>query len=150
MKSITMLMALSVITVAVVIIGCESGGDVNRYSQPTPVVPDTSITITSFPTNVELQLGKSIRIQNAGTVFEFYSVVSDTRSMVNNEVVGNAKILLYVDYGPYQKYVELNSSDVPVQYTLENGLHFVIQLKEVIHQGSSYQIIFEFNEYWNW
>jgi hypothetical protein len=130
-------------------IGCENN-DSTIYAPSRPTIPDTSIYISSFPTDVILRLRQSVRIQNAVTTFLFYSVLEDTRQVVHNEVIGNAKILLGIDYGSFQKYIELNTVKVPGSYSLENGMHYSIQLKDVMIIDSVYHIKFQFNEYKHW
>ena len=142
--------AFTAIILLLVSVGCESEDDLNIYSQPKPNVPDTTIYVSSLPSNIKLFLGKSVRIQNAVTTFMFYSIVSDTRLIINNEVVGNAKIYMHLDYGSFQRYVELNTNELPGSYSLENGLQYSISLKDVQSIDSTYQIVFQFNEYKDW
>lgn len=142
--------ALAIIVFLSINIGCNTNDDLNTYSQPKPTIPDTVIFMSSFPTNVDLMLGKSVRIQNVNTTILFYSLLSDTRQIINNEVVGNAEIILHLDYGLFQKYVALNTNIVPSTYSLENGLQYSIHLKDVHRTDSLYHIVFQFNRYGDW
>lgn len=128
-------------------VGCEDADNTIYHPQSTINVPDTTIYLASLPFDVELKLGHSVRILNAGTIFLFHSVLEDTRHVVLGEPTGNVKILMLVDYGSMQKYIELNSVDVPGQYLLENGLKYVISLKQVTGTDSTCHILFQFSSY---
>jgi hypothetical protein len=100
---------------------------------------DTSIFLYSMPSNVYLELGKSVLIQNSWTIFRFIDVLEDSDT--------NSQILIQIEYGYVIKTIELNTKTIPQSYSLENGYYHVIYLKELKSLGSSYQIMFTYNEY---
>ena len=112
-----------------------------------PTNPDTSIFVTSFPSNLYLTIGKSIKIDNVNTIITFISVIEDTRSIVNNEVTGNAKVQLSIDYGYLYKVITLNTNDIPQTYYWEDGNNYVIQLKDLVSLSTTQEITLEINKY---
>jgi len=103
--------------------------------------------VTSFPSNLYLTIGKSIKIDNVNTIITFISVIEDTRSIVNNEVTGNAKVQLSIDYGYLYKVITLNTNDIPQTYYWEDGNNYVIQLKDLVSLSTTQEITLEINKY---
>ena len=130
------------------LLGCEHTSDSGSHESILPKhSPDTSVFLTTFPTTLHLSLGKSVLIENVNTIIIFISVVQDSTQIVNNEVIGKAKVQLVVDYGYYYEVVELNINDIPGTYRWENGQNYDMQLMELTRIDTTYEISIKINQF---
>ena len=109
----------------------------------------TSITITEFPTTLQLLAGHSITIENLNTTITFLGVVQDTRSNTNGQTSGNAMVQLAFTYSTFNKVIELNTDAFPRSYAWEDGQNYVIVLEGLSLSGNTYQIAFEIYQFFD-
>ena len=122
---------------------CKDNNYDGLSSAVKPNVPDTTIYLTTFPSNIYLFLGKSVRIQNGNSIFRFVDVLENN---INNSIVR-----LEVEYDAVsKKIIDLNTNAIPQTYQLENGLYYGIHLKELNIVDSTFQIMFIYNQYRKW
>lgn len=119
---------------------CKTDDSVEIVNGHFSSLVDTSIFLDTFPSNVYLELGKSVLIENGMTIFRFIAVLE------NNET--NSLIRLQIQYeNGIIKTIDLNTKNIPQTYSLENDYNHQIHLKELNSMGSTYQIMFTYNKY---
>lgn len=102
---------------------------------------DQTVNLETFPSNIYLELGKSILIENGMVIFRFIAVLEYSES--------NSSIRLKIEYdNGIIKTIDLNTQNIPAAYYLENGYNHVIRLKEVTFNDGNYQIMFTYNKYY--
>lgn len=126
-----------IILLSISFTSCRSDS-VKLIDSDTPNPVDTTIFLNTFPSNIYLELGKSVLIVNSMTRFSFIAVLD------NN--VNNSLIRLQIEYANnIIKTVDLNTKGIPQTYPLEYGYADIIQLKELNYIGNSFQILFTYN-----
>ena len=104
---------------------------------------DTEIYLTSLPSNISLELGKSVYIQNGEVAFVFQDIVEDNES--------NSAVSLKVIYKDGSNTViVLNTNHTPKSYSLENGFDHSIDLRELNYVNGTYQIVFGYSHHAYW
>ncbi len=119
-----------------IFIGCNSNYSEEIPSTTMSLTADESVYLDIMPSEVTLELGRSILIENGNTVFKFDAILE------HNE--NNSAVRLLVGYdNSTTKTIVLNTVDIPQTYSLENGFNHVIHLKEVTADW----IMFTYNAY---
>ena len=92
----------------------------------------------------------TIDLSTQKTILIFDSVLYDSTRIINDSLIGNAKIQMTADYGSYKKKFELGINEGPYGYFWEDGSDYMITPITLIRYGSTYVLIFEINEHaWN-
>jgi hypothetical protein len=122
------------------LISCQPGNPNEITSHKYHINIDDSVYLSSFPSEVYLELGKSILIENSGTAFRFIDILEYDEY--------NSSVLLQVEYGTGKlKTIILNTTETPQSYDLENGYNHVIELIDVYETGGTFRIVFTYDEY---
>ena len=117
---------------------CKSGITDEEIARKYSTQIDDTIYFTTLPSNVYLNLGESVLIENAHTIVRFIEVLEYNKS--------NSAVRLQIKYeNGTAKSIVLNTNSIPQTYILEEGYNFDIHLKEVYYTGNTYQIMFVLN-----
>lgn len=138
---------VSLFVVSFVFLSCNSRNyDPSLYLTDNYIPNQTNATIflDVFPSDIYLELGKSVFIVNGESAFTFIDVLENSES--------NSLVLLQVEYdNGISKTIELNTKSSPQTYSLENEHYFYIHLKELNFIRNTYELAFTYNKngcYW--
>jgi hypothetical protein len=131
-----------------VCVGCH------HVNSPDPIdkssstnIADTTIYLNTLPMITRLSIGKSMNLEPIKTILTFDSVLYDSTQIVNDSIIGKAKIQMTADYGSFKKKFELGINEGPYGYYWEDGSDYVIYSEELKRYGFTYVITFTINEY---
>jgi len=124
-------------------IGCTTDDLYDTTNKNYFAQADASVYLTSFPSPIYLEEGKSIYIENGQSTFRFIDVRED------NESNAAVRIEIIYNYGT-NRIIELNTNVSPQFYELENDYPYNIHLKELNYVNGTYQIMFQYNHHAHW